>query len=200
MRLNTFVSLTVGSIISTLPLALAAPLTATTVIKTTKITPAYWRVTFSDPPLNIQGDAFFRDFYTTVDQITSDPDVKVVVFDSSSELFFSTHVDLLKPLDPDLWPGNAKYWDSISRLVKAPILTIAAIRGLAYNAGAEIAAVLDVRFASKEKAFLAQTEVGFGKCHSRIFLLYTTNVNLKEQTPAAEESSCSRDYPAEAER
>ena len=46
------------------------------------------------------------------------------------------------------------------------MLTVAAIRGIAYNAGAEIAAVLDVRFGSKEKAVLAQLEVGLGKCYS----------------------------------
>jgi enoyl-CoA hydratase/carnithine racemase len=168
MRLPTLISLFVGSFISvvssTQPI-LSSPSNGTIII-TTKITPSYWRATFSDPPLNIQGDAFFREFYALVNQITSDPDVKVVVFDSSSDVFFSTHVDLLKPLDPNLWPGNPLYWESITRLANAPVLTIAAIRGLAFNAGAEIAAVLDVRFGSKEKAVLAQFEVGFGKCYS----------------------------------
>jgi enoyl-CoA hydratase/carnithine racemase len=168
MRLSTFFSLIVGlnlSTVSSAPGTLSSPSNSSSVIKTTKITPFYWRATFSDPSLNIQGDAFFRDFYALVDQITGDPNVKVVVFDSSSELFFSTHVDILKPLDPDLWPGNARYWDSITRLANAPVLTIAAIRGIAFNAGAEIAAVLDVRFGSQEKAVLAQLEVGFGKCY-----------------------------------
>lgn len=146
-------------------ISLIVPIVSTTsspVIKTTKITPSYWRATFSDPPFNVQGDAFFRDFYAVIDEILNDTNVKVVVFDSSSDSFWSTHVDLLKTLDPNLWPGNTKYWDSITRLSQAPVLTIAAIRGIAFNAGAEIAAVLDVRFGSKEKAFFAQTEVGFG--------------------------------------
>ena len=171
MRLPTLIFLIVGPIVSAVAVSftqatLSSLPTSSPVIKTTKITPSYWRATFSDPPLNIQGDAFFRDFYALVDQITGDPDVKVVVFDSSSDIFFSTHVDLLKPLDPNLWPGNPRYWDSITRLANAPVLTVAAIRGIAYNAGAEIAAVLDVRFGSKEKAILAQLEVGFGKCYS----------------------------------
>jgi len=166
MRLATFIPLFVGSIfpvVFSAPVTLSSPSPSSPVIKTTKITPSYWRATFSDPPLNIQGDAFFRDFYALVDQITSDPNVKVVVFDSSSDIFFSTHVDLLKPLDPNLWPGNPRYWDSIARLANAPVLTVAAIRGITYNAGAEIAAVLDVRFGSKEKAVFAQLEVGFGR-------------------------------------
>ncbi|KAH8897368.1 ClpP/crotonase [Thozetella sp. PMI_491] len=150
-----------------LPVAFAAATRDTSpasssVIKTTKVTPSYWRATFSDPPLNIQGDAFFREFYALVDQITNDSNVKVVVFDSSSKFFYSNHVDLVSPLDPNLWPGNPIYWDSITRLAKAPVLTVAAIRGIAHNAGAEIAAVLDVRFGSREKAVFAQLEVGFG--------------------------------------
>lgn len=154
--------------VALLPTISAAPTTSPTtppfsVIKTTKITPSYWRATFSDPPLNVQYDAFFRDFYALVDQITSDADVKVVVFDSSSKSFFSNHVDLLGLLNPDLWPGNPRYWDGIERLATAPVLTIAAIRGIAQNAGAEVAAVLDVRFASKEKAVFVQGEVGFGE-------------------------------------
>ncbi len=169
MRSLALISLTVAPTI----LADSAPLgpsSSSPVIVTTKVTPSYWRATFSDPPLNIQGDVFFQDFYTLVDNITADPDVKVVVFDSSSDTFFSTHVDLIYPLNQNLWPGNPQYWDSITRLATSPILTIAAIRGLAYNAGAEIAAVLDVRFGSKEKAALAQLEVGFGECYSCNFL------------------------------
>ncbi|KAK0758817.1 hypothetical protein N5P37_008301 [Trichoderma harzianum] len=161
MRLPTLIPLAIASIIHTATGA-PAPTAPSSVITTTKITPSYWRATFSDPPFNIQGNAFFRDFYTLVDEITSDPNVKVVVFDSNSKYFFSTHVDLINTLDPDLYPGNPRYWDSITRLAKAPVLTVAAIRGLTYNAGAEIAAVLDVRFGSKEKAVLAQYEVGFG--------------------------------------
>jgi enoyl-CoA hydratase/carnithine racemase len=167
MRVSTLISLFSASLLSSVS---AAPVTSTTtsssgsVIKTTKITPAYWRATFNDPPLNIQGDAFFREFYDLVDQITTDPEVKVVVFDSSSKSFFSNHVDLVNPLNQTTWPGNPRYWESIEKLVHAPVLTIAAIRGIAANAGAEIAAVLDVRFASREKAVFVQGEVGFGEC------------------------------------
>src|ERR1700744_2995972 len=102
MLVPIFIFLMVGPIMSAVTFAKAAispPSTSSPVITTTKITSSYWRATFSDPPLNIQGDAFFREFYELVNQITSDPDVKVVVFDSSSDVFFSTHVDLLKPLD-----------------------------------------------------------------------------------------------------
>jgi enoyl-CoA hydratase/carnithine racemase len=165
MRVSTLITLFTAPLLSSVSAAPVASSTSSpgSVIKTTKITPAYWRATFNDPPLNIQGDAFFRDFYALVDQITSDPNVKVVVFDSSSKSFFSNHVNLVNPLNQTTWPGNPRYWESIERLVHAPVLTIAAIRGIAANAGAEIAAVLDVRFASREKAVFVQGEVGFGE-------------------------------------
>jgi enoyl-CoA hydratase/carnithine racemase len=158
-----------SSILSLLTLPLISSVSATpapppsSVITTKKVTPAYWRATFSDPPLNIQNDAFFAEFYALADQITADPDVKVVVFDSASKSFFSNHVDLVGSLNQTLWPGTPRYWDAIERLAHAPVLTIAAIRGIAQNAGAEIAAVLDVRFASRERAVFVQGEVGFGE-------------------------------------
>lgn len=185
MRLLTLIPLVIGSIIHTTtstPTAPSSP-SLSSVIKTTKITPSYWRATFSDPPFNIQGNAFFRDFYALVDQITSDPDVKVVVFDSSSQFFFSTHVDLINPLDPNLWPGNPRYWDSITRLSKAPVLTVAAIRGRTYNAGAEIADVLDIRFGSKEKAVFAQFETGFGEYYPSDLICSFTDVSSPGANP-----------------
>ncbi|KAI5457708.1 ClpP/crotonase-like domain-containing protein [Mariannaea sp. PMI_226] len=161
MRYLTYALLTALPVVSAAS-ALLGPSFTSPVIVTKKVTPSYWRATFSDPPLNVQGDLFFEEFYALVDKITNDPEVKVVVFDSSSDSFFSTHVDLVNPLNETSWPGSPKYWDSITRLATAPVLTVAAIRGRAYNAGAEIAAVLDVRFGSKEKAVLGQFEVGFG--------------------------------------
>ncbi|APA12030.1 hypothetical protein SS1G_05609 [Sclerotinia sclerotiorum 1980 UF-70] len=148
---------------------------STSVIKITKLNPFYWIATFSSEgfhssnsssteslPINLQNNAFFTSFYALCDEILSSSPLKVVVFTSSSEYFFSTHVDLVNPLSGHLWPGSPKYWDCISRLANSNVLTVAAIRGIAYNAGAEIAAVMDVRFASREKGVLAQLEVGFG--------------------------------------
>lgn len=193
MRLPLLISLFVVSAVSaalgTSSSSSPSPSPSSSVITTTKVNPSYWRATFSDPPLNIQGDAFFRDFYALVDQITGDPDVKVVVFDSSPEPFFSNHVDLINPLDHELWPGNPRYWDSITRLAKAPVLTVAAIRGIAQNAGAEIAAVLDVRFGSKEKAVFRQLEVGFGKCCSYDFIYCVNDAGFKGGNPGGGESS-----------
>ncbi|KAI0440374.1 ClpP/crotonase-like domain-containing protein [Xylaria telfairii] len=129
-------------------------------IITTKVTPSYWRATFSNPPFNLMDNGFFEDFYSLVDNIAGDPDVKVVVFDSNVEHFFIAHFDVLNPVSPE-FTGPA-YWGNITRLANLPVLTIAAIEGIARGGGAELAAALDVRFGSKGKAILGQFEVGTG--------------------------------------
>ncbi|KAI0433895.1 ClpP/crotonase-like domain-containing protein [Xylaria sp. FL1042] len=138
--------------------ATAASVLGSSII-TTKVTPSYWRATLSSPPFNLMDNAYFEAFYALVDDIAADPDVKVVVFNSSVEDFFVAHFDILNPVSPDL-TGN--YWGNVTRLANLPVLTVAAIQGIARGGGAELAAALDVRFASKEKAIFGQPEVGIG--------------------------------------
>jgi enoyl-CoA hydratase/carnithine racemase len=130
-------------------------------IVTTQVTPSYWRATFSSPPLNIQGLSFFQDYYALIDQIEADSDVKVIVFDSSAPDFWLNHFDVLNYVPPELsWDS---YWGNVTRLANLPVLTVAAIRGITRGGGAEIAASLDVRFGSLERAIVGQPEVGIGK-------------------------------------
>src|SRR3989441_6763267 len=48
------------------------------------------------------------------------------------------------------------------RLSRAPVVSIALIRGRATGVGSELALASDMRFASREKAILSQWEVGVG--------------------------------------
>ena len=48
------------------------------------------------------------------------------------------------------------------RLSRAPVVSIASIRGRATGCGSELALACDMRFASREKAILSQFEVGAG--------------------------------------
>jgi len=144
-------------------LAVVAASCSASFINTTKVTPSYWRATFSSPPLNVEGTAFFEDYYALIDQIANDTDVKVVVFDSAVPDFWISHYDLINTIPPELIsPNNSNYWGNITRLANLPVLTVAAIRGIVRGAGAELAASLDVRFGSKEKAILTQLEVSCG--------------------------------------
>ncbi|TGJ85577.1 hypothetical protein E0Z10_g3227 [Xylaria hypoxylon] len=129
-------------------------------IITTKVTPSYWRATISSPPFNLMDNAFLEDFFSLVDDIAADPEVKVVVFNSSVEDFFIAHFDILNPVSPEL--VGAAYWGNVTRLANLPVLTVAAIQGIVRGGGAELVASLDVRFGSKEKAIFGQPEVAIG--------------------------------------
>jgi enoyl-CoA hydratase/carnithine racemase len=126
---------------------------------------AYWRVTFDIPPLNIFGPANIPQLEEIVSSLESNDRVKVVVFDSAIEGFFLTHYDFLaKPEESAKFPagrtGLQALPDMLARLSRAPVASIASIRGRATGVGSELALASDMRFASREKAVLSQWEVG----------------------------------------
>ena len=63
--------------------------TKTPEIRLAKRSPAYWRVTFDHPPLNIFGPKMLPQVNEIITAIETDERVKVVVFDSAVEGFFS---------------------------------------------------------------------------------------------------------------
>jgi enoyl-CoA hydratase/carnithine racemase len=128
---------------------------------------AYWRVTFDIPPLNIFGPANIPQLEEVVSALETDERVKVVVFDSAVEGFFLTHYNFLaKPEDSAKFPlgrtGLQPLPDMLVRISRAPVVSIALIRGRATGVGSELALASDMRFASREKAVLSQWEVGAG--------------------------------------
>src|SRR5882672_10426578 len=136
-------------------------------IRLTRVTPGYWRVTFHNPPFNIYGPNTMPQLNKVVTAIETDPHVKVVVFDSDVPDFFLTHYDFVPPLTDttSLPPGPTglpQLPDMLVRLSKAPVVSIALIRGRATGVGSELALASDIRFASRERAILSQWEVGAG--------------------------------------
>jgi enoyl-CoA hydratase/carnithine racemase len=143
------------------------PATLTKQILLTRTLPTYWRVTFDHPPLNIFGPETIPQLNEIVTALETDEQVKVVVFDSAVEGFFLTHYDFLaKPEDSTRLPpgptGLQPLPDMLVRLSRAPVVSIASIRGRATGVGSELALACDMRFASREKAILSQFEVGAG--------------------------------------
>jgi enoyl-CoA hydratase/carnithine racemase len=133
----------------------------------TRRSPAYWRVTFDHPPLNIFGPETIPQLNEVIIALEQDSDVKVVVFDSAVDGFFLTHYDLVaKPEETTRLPvgptGLQQLPDMLVRLSRAPVVSIASIRGRATGVGSELALASDMRFASRENAVLSQWEVGAG--------------------------------------
>jgi len=133
----------------------------------TRRSPAYWRVTLDHPPLNIFGPETIPQLNEIITALETDEHVKVVVFDSAVQGFFLTHYDFLAKLEDTtgLPPGPTGLQplpDMLVRLSRAPVASIASIRGRATGVGSELALACDMRFASREKAVLSQWEVGAG--------------------------------------
>src|SRR2546430_2197259 len=140
---------------------------STAQILLTRRSPAYWRVTFNHPPLNIFGRETIPQLNEIITALETDEHVKVVVFDSAVKGFFLTHYDFLAKLEDStrLPPGPTGLQplpDILVRLSRAPVASIASIRGRATGVGSELALACDMRFASREKAILSQWEVGAG--------------------------------------
>src|SRR2546421_1916453 len=136
-------------------------------IHLTRRSPNYWRVTIDHPPLNIFGPDTIPQLDKVITAIEKDEDVKVVDFDSAVEGFFLTHYDFVAPVEDTtrLPPGPTGLQplpDMLVRLSRAPVVSIASIRGRATGVGSELALACDMRFASREKAILSHFEVGAG--------------------------------------
>jgi len=141
--------------------------TETSQIRLTKHSPEYWQVTFDHPPLNIFEPDMLAQVGEIITAIETDEKVKVVVFDSAVDDFFMIHLNFLTKLDgfAGLPPGPTGLhpWpEMLVRLSRAPVVSIASIRGRATGMGSELALACDMRFASREKAILSQFEIGAG--------------------------------------
>jgi len=136
-------------------------------IHLTRRSPNYWRVTIDHPPLNIFGPDTIPQLDEVITAIETDKAVKVVVFDSAVQGFFMTHYDFVAPVEnttrlPPGPTGLQPLPDMLVRLSRAPVVSIASIRGRATGVGSELALACDMRFASREKAILSHFEVGAG--------------------------------------
>jgi enoyl-CoA hydratase/carnithine racemase len=136
-------------------------------IRLARPSPHYWRITLDHPPLNIFGPDTIPQLNEVITALETDQQVKVVVFDSAVEGFFLTHYDFVAKLeDTTRFPpgptGLQPLPDMLVRLSRAPVVSIASIRGRATGVGSELALACDMRFASREKAILSHFEVGAG--------------------------------------
>jgi enoyl-CoA hydratase/carnithine racemase len=125
----------------------------------------YCRVTFDHPPINTITATTVAELDEIVGLIEQDLDLNVVVFASANPDFYLVHYDVEN--DPGrtaalgAGPTGMPAWlDLLVRLSRAPVLSIASIRGRARGAGSEFVLACDMRLASRENTLLGQFEVG----------------------------------------
>ncbi|CAN5257046.1 enoyl-CoA hydratase/isomerase family protein [soil metagenome] len=126
-------------------------------------------VTLDHPPLNILDAVLLTDLDGFAARVRDDPEVRVIVFQSADPDFFIPHGDMGFIDDPEVFAGlkvgasedpelnpMQRVFERVRRL---PQVKIGKLRGYARGGGAEFLSALDMRFASLERAGLAQMEV-----------------------------------------
>jgi enoyl-CoA hydratase/carnithine racemase len=124
---------------------------------------SYCRVTFDHPPINTITATTVGELAEVVVLVEQDRDLNVVVFDSANPDFYLAHYETEH--DPGgtaalaVGPTGVDAWlDLLARLSRAPVVSVASIRGRARGAGSEFVLACDMRFASRENACFGQFE------------------------------------------
>ena len=118
-------------------------------------TPAYWRVVFDNPPLNVVDASVFEGLQELLATIDSNPDLRVVVFESANPEFYVAHCDMTgnraasrKAIGLSGLPIPT---GAFVRLTESPIVSIAKIRCRVRGVGSEFVLACDMRFASADR-------------------------------------------------
>ncbi|MGO4649339.1 enoyl-CoA hydratase/isomerase family protein [Nocardia sp. 2YAB30] len=127
--------------------------------------PRIRKITFSNPPVNLLVPETFARLREIITEMSEDPEVRVAIFTSSTPDYFINHFDIAAAGDVAEPPAEGEVppaVDVLTRLTKAPFISIAAIRGRTRGGGNELALACDLRYASREQALFGQPEVASG--------------------------------------
>jgi enoyl-CoA hydratase len=121
-------------------------------------------IEYNRPPINSFNWDKLREVPAALDDLLNDPQVRVIVFASANEKYFSTGADL-KVFD-GIGVEGMQEWVSVchgfvNKMRKADKPLLAAIHGVAAGGGLEMVLHCDIRFASSD-ARLGQPEINIG--------------------------------------
>ncbi len=121
-------------------------------------------IKFNRPPINAFNWEMLREVPAALKALLKDPKVRVIVFASAIEKYFSTGADLqvfdgIGTKDMEEWVSICHGLVTQMRRANKPLL--AAIRGIAVGGGLEIGLHCDIRFAAAD-ARLGQPEINIG--------------------------------------
>src|SRR6202795_3715755 len=129
-------------------------------------TPGYWRAVFDYPPFNVVDGDVFQALQDLLVRMETTESLRVVVFESALPDFYLSHFDLtgrlgnvMSAIGPT---GLPILMDTFVRLTKAPVVSLARIRGCVRGVSSKFALACDMRFASRENTKLGHPELGVG--------------------------------------
>ncbi len=140
-------------------------MTQTSTISLERLTPKICKIKFSNPPVNLIFPETVSRLHKVVKELSEDAQVQVVIFTSSISSYFFNHFNLAEANKFPMLPGadSMPVWvDLVLRLSKAPLISIASIRGRTRGGGNELTLACDLRYTSREHALFGQPEVGAG--------------------------------------
>jgi enoyl-CoA hydratase/carnithine racemase len=131
--------------------------------------------TLDHPPFNLMDSTLLASLRTFAHRVRHDPDVRVIVFDSADDEFFSAHGDLRFLTDLEALPTALQEFADAAPGVDVPAdlnplealnvelrdlpqVTIGKLAGLARGGGNEFLTYLDLRFAAIGRSGQAQPE------------------------------------------
>jgi len=124
-------------------------------------------VTIDNPPVNLINSLFVEDMVKFFEEVKSDDDVRVIVFQSADPDIFISHYDVSAltdfPKEAGPTPTELQGWKKqFIEFRTLPKVTIAKIEGIVGGGGNEFCLSLDMRFGAIEKAVFSQTEAAIG--------------------------------------
>jgi len=124
-------------------------------------------VTIDNPPVNLINSLFVEDMVKFFEEVKSDDDVRVIVFQSADPDIFISHYDVSALTDfPDEagpTPTELQGWKKqFIEFRTLPKVTIAKVEGIVGGGGNEFCLSLDMRFGAIGKAVFSQTEAAIG--------------------------------------
>jgi enoyl-CoA hydratase/carnithine racemase len=127
-------------------------------------------VYLDNAPVNALSGKMMKELQHLLKEFSTNPLIKVIVFDSKNPDFFIAHVDIniigeqdvLEELTNEAAEGLNIFQNLGEVLRNQPQITIVKLKGIARGGGAEFVAAADMSFASLEKGKISQCEVLMG--------------------------------------
>jgi len=127
-------------------------------------------ITLDNAPVNALSGKLIKELKQLLHDLSTDKNIKVIIFDSINPDFFIAHVDInileeqaiLEELGK-VAPEGLNIFQAVGEMLREqPQITIVKLKGIARGGGAEFVAAADMSFASLEKGKLSQCEALMG--------------------------------------